>query len=324
MVMKAKLRNLAMFVVLLTLMAALLPIRLVHGLVCRLRSPSVGSLRALKRVSAYDVDLSRIMRDGQPVIIENLLDRLEVEQPPDLPTFKKLAATTPDTFAVRFDKDEFPYYLYTGDYGRKADHVSEVTLQDFLNFMFVTSPGPGLCVYQYFNANSLNGVVGSMMNSVADKLEAVLGRVHEQGASGVWVGSKGVVTPLHHDAWPGLLFQTYGAKQVAMYGPTEYPNLYFLSPFAYGDRWSNLPPRSSQADPVKFPRLSRALRYEGVLKAGDTLYIPPFWPHEMEALEANISMPFRFKVAKTDYLRPGALRPVFEIFHRKFLPDPAR
>lgn len=316
-------RKLGIFVVLATLIVVLVPLWLVHGLVCRLRSPRVGSLRELKRVAANDVDLSRIMRGRQPVIIENLMDSLDVKQPPDLPTFKKLAATTPETFAVRFDKDESPYYLYTGDYGRKVDHVSEVTLKEFLGFMFETTPGPGLCVYQFFTARSLNGMVGSMMNSVAEKLEALLGSVHEQGASGVWVGSKGVVTPLHHDAWPGLLFQTYGTKKVTMYGPTAYPNLYFLSPFSYGDRWSNLPPRSSQADPVKFPRVSRTLRYEGVLKGSDTLFIPPFWPHEMEALEANISMPFRFKVEKTDYLRPGALRPVYEVFHRKFLPDTA-
>ena len=51
---------------------------------------------------------------------------------------------------------------------------------------------------------------------------------------------------------------------------------------------------------------------------GETLFIPPYWSHEVEALEPNVSIPFRFAARPIDHLNPGFLRPAVEVFHRKF------
>jgi hypothetical protein len=133
----------------------------------------------------------------------------------------------------------------------------------------------------------------------------------------VWIGSTGVVTPLHHDAWPGILFQTEGSKRVAMYSPRDRSNLSFRNPLAGTGRWSTLPGRSADADPTDFPRLAHAVRHETRLHAGDALVIPPFWAHEVEALEPNISIPFRFAGSKLTYLNPGFLRPASELLRRQ-------
>ena len=61
---------------------------------------------------------------------------------------------------------------------------------------------------------------------------------------------------------------------------------------------------------------------QATLQAGDALFIPAFWSHEIEALEANISIPFRFGTRIVDQVNPGFLRPAFEIFNRKYL-EPA-
>ena len=127
------------------------------------------------------------------------------------------------------------------------------------------------------------------------------------------IGSAGVVTPLHHDAWPGLLFQTHGRKRVAMYAPSDRSNLSFRTPLRGAGRWSDLPARSSEAPLDRFPRLRHVTRLEAELRPGDALYIPPFWAHEMEALEPNISVPFRFATFRRSHLNPGFLRPASEL-----------
>ena len=182
-------------------------------------------------------------------------------------------------------------------------------------------PGPpaGLCVYTLFGSADLGGAVGRMIDRIADGLGDEAPWPTARQASGIWIGSRGVVTPLHHDAWPGLLFQTHGSKRVTMFSPSDRTNLYFSPPTKVGSRWSRLPGRSADADPEEFPRIRRVARHEGELRAGDTLYIPPFWSHEIEALDANISIPFRFRVIPGDHLNPGYLRPAYEVFHGKYV-----
>jgi ribosomal protein L16 Arg81 hydroxylase len=170
-----------------------------------------------------------------------------------------------------------------------------------------------------FGVGDLDHEVGRIIDSMADRLSQLTDRRAEQKASGIWIGSKGVTTPLHHDAWTGLLFQLTGSKRVLMFPPEDRANLYFTSPFAATDRWSTLPGRSDDADLAEYPRFARASRHEGQLDAGDVLFIPPFWAHEVEALEANISIPFRFETRPIDHLNPGFLRPAYEIVDRKLV-----
>ena len=54
---------------------------------------------------------------------------------------------------------------------------------------------------------------------MAERLSLLTDRRAEQKASGIWIGSKGVTTPLHHDAWTGLLFQLTGSKRVLISAP---------------------------------------------------------------------------------------------------------
>ena len=83
--------------------------------------------------------------------------------------------------------------------------------------------------------------------------------------------------------------------------------------------WSRLPGRSADTDLAEFPRFAHATPHEGQLEAGEVLFIPPYWSHEIEALEANISMPFRFTTGVREYLDPGFLMPAMEIFDSKFV-----
>jgi hypothetical protein len=301
--------------------ALLTPIWAAHRLYSEVRvRRSTGSRTDIRRVSAHDIDLDSVISSDEPVIIEGLVDQLQLPLVPDLDGLRALARRRTARFPVTSHKRSAPYFLYVGDYGAEPARTDDMTLAEFLDFMFDDREGrdPETCTYHLFDVDDLEGEVGTIIDSLADGLARLTDRVPDPSASGIWIGSTGVVTPLHHDAWTGLLFQLTGSKRVLMFPPVERPNLSFTSPFAATDRWSLLPARSAEADPKTFPRFARADGYVARLEAGDVLFIPPFWSHEIEALESNISIPFRFGTQWIDQLNPGFLRPAYEQLHRRY------
>ena len=305
------------------LIAFLTPARAVDRVISRIRTAGHRDRsRQLRRmVLGDDPDaLAHLMRGSEPVIVTDLYERLTLATPPDPTGLRELGARVDTGFSVTRYEEHSPYFLYVGDYGAVKRHTDRLDLAAFLDDMFGGGDHErGTCTYKLFSARDLDGAIGGIIGEMAEQLEAMTGRRADVNASGIWVGSTGVTTPLHHDAWTGLLFQTTGSKRVTMYGPVDRDNVYLTSPFEPTGRWSALPPRSREADPAEFPRLSRATRFEGVLEAGDTLFIPPFWSHEVEALEPNISIPFRFATRTRDFFNPGFLRPAVEIFHGKYV-----
>jgi len=301
---------------LLCLLAVLTPIWFVHHLVTRVTGARRRGRRVeIERVQADSIDLDAVLRAGQPVIIEGLLGALDIA---DVATPADLERAAGDqTITVTSFDGAAPYFLYSGGYDTSVVGEQQMPVREFLQMMFHDGVEPGTVVYQLFGIGSLDGQAAAML----DRFDhAVRQRTHtatEPRFSGIWVGSPGATTPLHHDAWPGLLFQTHGTKRVAMYRPTDRTNLSFRLPLRGSGRWSDLPGRSDDASPSEFPRLERSQRFVGELHPGEALLIPSFWAHEMEAVEANISVPFRFAGPRSSYLNPGFLRPASEMLRKQ-------
>lgn len=273
----------------------------------------------IPRVDLATTDLQTVMDGRAPVVITGLIDELDESVVPDLDGLRRLATSDHPSFRVKTHRDDAPYFLYRGDYGAELDHAADMDLERFLSFMFDDEQAPGTCTYRLFSVADLDGGVGAIVDGVADALSLHTDATPDRQACGLWIGSKGVVTPLHHDAWTGLLFQFHGAKRVRMFAPSDRANLYFSPPFRPRSVWSRLPGRSRAADPAEFPRFARASPHDTQLNPGEVLFIPPYWSHEIEALEANISMPFRFTAGMREYLDPGFLVPAVEIFDAKFV-----
>lgn len=302
------------------LIGALTPAYFAHQTVSRVRTGRrEGATVPIERVRLADRPLSEIMSEARPVIITDLIDGIDFHHRPDVEGLRALAAVTEGRFRVRTHRRHSPYFLYVGDYGAELDGVEEMSLSEFVERMFVTGHEEDTCTYRLFSIRELDGAIATMIDDIADALEPLTGRRPDRQASGVWIGSEGVVTPLHHDAWTGLLLQMDGSKRVAMFSPTDRPNLSFVSPFRPTERWSTLPARSTEADAEEFPRLAHTIRHQAQLDAGEALFIPPYWSHEVEALEANVSIPFRFGTRPVDYVNPGFLRPAVEVFHGKYV-----
>jgi hypothetical protein len=298
------------------LVVVLTPIWFVHDQYTRLRSARrQGERSEIRRVPATSTQVDELLRAGEPVVVEGLADVLGI----DAATPESLRQRAGDVAVdVGFHDAGHPYFLYSGGYGAQLSDQATMTVAEFLDMMTGGGPPDGTVVYQLLGPQSADGRIQDELDVFDRAISTTTSHRTESRFSGVWIGSRGVVTPLHHDAWPGLLFQTHGRKRVAMFAPSDRCNLSFRSPLHGAGRWSHLPGRSDDATADDFPRLRRATRLEAELRPGDALYIPPFWAHEMEGLEANISVPFRFATFHRSYLNPGFLRPAAEMARARF------
>ena len=120
---------------------------------------------------------------------------------------------------------------------------------------------------------------------------------HREGQSEgmLWIGPAGTFTPLHHDLTNNLLVQIVGRKRVILAASTATPNL-------YNDRhvFSEV---SDAADPNMeagaFPKLKDVTFLDFVLSAGDALFIPIGWWHQVTALDFSVSATY------TNFLWPN-------------------
>ncbi len=123
-----------------------------------------------------------------------------------------------------------------------------------------------------------------------------VGAAYEPGATGVWFSQTGNVTPGHHDWWHSFLVQVRGAKRYTLVHPLDTAA---LQPHWRDSERYDLSPAPGFGREA-MPRWAGEVRYEGVLSAGEILYIPPFWLHEVETLtDGNISIPMRFSTTQS-------------------------
>lgn len=319
----SRIRPIAVSAGLAGLVGMLIPIWLSHQVATRVASAGRHARTAdIPRLAAATTSLADIFAGRRPVILDGLVDLLGL---PDVASPEGLAAAVGqhDVTVTSFDASS-PYFLYSGGYGTTVLDRRTMSFAEFEHLMFERGVEPGSVVYQLFGINSLGGAVRRVLTEFDHAVQRHTDHPTEPRFSGVWIGSPGAVTPLHHDAWPGLLFQTHGTKRVAMYAPADRTNLYFRNPLRGAGRWSDLPGRSADADDADYPRLRHTVRYVGELRSGDGLFVPPFWAHEMEAREANVSVPFRFAGPRRTYLNPGFLRPASELLRKNLRAATAR
>ncbi len=114
---------------------------------------------------------------------------------------------------------------------------------------------------------------------------------YNPSATGIWIGQKGNVTPFHHDWWHSFLAQISGRKRYTLIHPFEGRQL--QEDWNPPAKFDLSPPPVSSADKQQDARYEAC--FEGILEAGQILYIPPYWFHQVETLDnGTISIPMRF------------------------------
>jgi len=103
------------------------------------------------------------------------------------------------------------------------------------------------------------------------------------GATSLWIGPAGTVTPLHHDTTNILFAQIHGRKRVELVSPQETALL--LDP-VHGF-YSPVDLDGLAAE--EHPALRQLLVRQVELGPGDSLYIPAGWWHRVTSLDVSIS-----------------------------------
>lgn len=115
----------------------------------------------------------------------------------------------------------------------------------------------------------------------------------------VWVGEKGVVTHLHIDSYENYFVQVQGKKKFVLF-PPENSDAFYLYPFQHPSRGQSqiFPINAPQSEKLRyaqgerFENVSNLTAYEVIVEAGDVLYLPPNWGHQVYTLEPSISVNF--------------------------------
>ncbi len=127
---------------------------------------------------------------------------------------------------------------------------------------------------------------------------ALFGPSLDPRRTALWIGGAGTHTPLHHDTDNSLLCQLHGRKRVRL-APPESLALLALARGVYS-RWDPV----TAEDPNAPERL-----IEIEVAAGDALFIPAGWWHQVDALTPSVTVTCLGFALANDFAwyRPGAV-----------------
>jgi Cupin-like domain len=106
----------------------------------------------------------------------------------------------------------------------------------------------------------------------------------------LWFGIAGIITPLHYDPFEAHNFhaQIRGSKRFVLYSSEQSDALYAFSPDSRIRQFSQID--IDVPDFKRFPKFKRAQRRECVLEAGEILFLPEHWWHQVYSLDLSISL----------------------------------
>jgi hypothetical protein len=111
----------------------------------------------------------------------------------------------------------------------------------------------------------------------------------QSGPDGMmWIGPAGTFTPLHHDLTNNLIAQLVGRKQVKLVPASETGKIY-----NHRHVFSEISDLDDPTiDMTRFPRLPGLRVYEVTLAAGEILFVPFAWWHQVRALDFSVTVTY--------------------------------
>lgn len=162
--------------------------------------------------------------------------------------------------------------------------VKDVTVQEMCRHAISNSED----VYLYWSS-TIDHLGRNMVGDV-EPVESLMGIKAMQSVN-FWIGTKGVTSSTHYDNYNNFFVQIYGEKRFLLAAPTSWRALPLYPSFhpSY---------RQSQIDLIQVVEENRNVVvvddnltvFSVTLRAGDVLYIPPWWYHRVEGLTASISV----------------------------------
>lgn len=164
----------------------------------------------------------------------------------------------------------------------KEGHKRRSTFADFIDLMMSAKD----------NDYYITAYNGTENQAALECLNDDLGRLdeyleHEPGRTEamLWIGPRNTFTPLHHDLTNNLLAQFVGRKRVVLASPAETPKLYNDIHVFSRVRDATNP----DLDLARFPLVKNVRFHEVILEAGDALFIPIGWWHQVASLDFSVT-----------------------------------
>ncbi len=141
----------------------------------------------------------------------------------------------------------------------------------------------------YLTANNMalgsNVAFSSLLQDVGNIADGYLDMARLDSGMFLWVGPKGTITPLHHDATNNLFAQIYGTKRFHLIPAMQAPYVY--NRHAVFSDVDLLNP-----DLAQHPHFAHAASIEVTVGPGDFLFLPACWWHHVVSESASISLTF--------------------------------
>lgn len=239
----------------------------------RLLSPRAAGVERVRGLAGEEF-LDRYYAPSRPVVIEGAMEKwpaLTRWTPEYLA--EKVGAAPVQVQAGRDDNDEFEM--------DKDRHRQEMPFDRFIAAISEAGFGNDLYITAYNDAANREALA---------PLDADLGRLDEyltRGPGMMWVGPAGTFTPLHFDLTNNLIAQVVGAKRVVMAPPSETQRLY-----NHRHVFSAVHDITDEARLNLYPLARSARTIEVDLEAGDLLFVPIGWWHQVTSLDFSVTLTY--------------------------------
>ncbi len=178
----------------------------------------------------------------------------------------------------------------------KDEHKRQMPFDQFID-MIENESGNDAYITAYNSATNRDAL--QPLGADVRPLDKFLAQSPDDPGGMVWIGPKGTFTALHHDLTNNLLVQVTGRKRVILAAAMELPKL-------YNDKhvFSTIRDVSDPTiDPNAFPLLRDVHFHEIILEAGQALFIPVGWWHQVTSLDFSITITYtNFKWKNDAYL----------------------
>ena len=103
----------------------------------------------------------------------------------------------------------------------------------------------------------------------------------------LWIGAVGQRSTIHNDPYHNFNAQIVGSKRFILFAPEKHDELY--PEFFHAAMWAS-PVDPDAPDLAKYPKFAQVEGYACDLQEGETLFIPRFWWHCVQALRASVNV----------------------------------
>ncbi len=186
-----------------------------------------------------------------------------------------LTSLSPQTLRERFA--HVPVRARVGDYINTA-FAADRAMQDMTMLAYLDLVEQG--------DHQLPPYLGNLELRELNSLCHWPGYLGKMGPPRFWLGPAGTVTPLHCDYDDNIFAQIWGSKRITLSPPHHDQFLYprEANPILCGSPFDPEAP-----DYEKFPLAHQASMTEVTVHAGDMLYVPAGWYHQVRALTFSLS-----------------------------------